>query len=139
MNDPAVIGAHQNMMSINSCVEVDLLGQVCSESMGSKHYSGTGGQVDFVRGANCSSGGRAFIAMHSTAKRGTLSKIKPVLSHGSVVTTSKNDVDTIVTEYGVARLRGKTAGQRAKALIEIAHPDFRDELRAEAKKMNLMI
>jgi acyl-CoA hydrolase len=139
VNDPAVIGAHKNMMSINSCVEVDLLGQVCSESVGRMHYSGTGGQVDFVRGANSSIGGRAFIAMHSTAKRGTLSKIKPVLSHGSVVTTSKNDVDTIVTEYGIARLRGKTAGQRAKALIEIAHPDFRDELRAEAKKMNLMI
>jgi acyl-CoA hydrolase len=77
--------------------------------------------------------------MQSTAKKGTMTKIKPILTHGSVVTTSKNDVDTIVTEFGVARLRGKTAGQRAKSLIEIAHPDFRDQLRFEAKKMNLMI
>ena len=139
VNDPAVIATHSKMMSINSCVEVDLLGQVSSESMGSKHYSGTGGQVDFVRGATHSEGGRSFIAMQATAKKGMLTKIKPMLSHGSVVTTSKNDVDTIVTEYGIARLRGKTAGQRARALIEIAHPDFREELRFEAKKMNLMI
>lgn len=139
VNDPAVIASHRKMMSINSCVEVDLLGQVCSESMGRAHYSGTGGQVDFVRGATHSQDGRSFIAMQSTAKRGAVTKIKSVLTHGSVVTTSKNDVDTIVTEHGIARLRGKTAGQRAKALIEIAHPDFRDELRFEAKKMNLMI
>lgn len=139
VNDPMVIAAHQKMMSINSCIEVDLLGQVCSESMGKAHYSGSGGQVDFVRGATQSAGGRSFIAMHATAKGGTLSKIKPILTAGSVVTTSKNDVDTIVTEFGKVRLKGKTAGQRAKALIEIAHPEFREELEYQAKKMNLMI
>ncbi len=139
VNDPAVIAMHDNMMSINSCVEVDLLGQVCSESIGPLHFSGTGGQVDFVRGANNSKNGRSFITMYSSAKGGSLSKIKPILTHGSVVTTSKNDVDSIVTEYGIANLKGKTAGQRAKALIGLAHPDFRDELRFEAKKMNLII
>ena len=139
VNNPEVIALHSNMVSVNSCIEVDLLGQVCSESMGSSHYSGTGGQVDFIRGANASKGGKSFIAMHSTAKKGILSKIKPVLSHGSIVTTSKNDVDTIVTEYGLVRLKGKTASQRAKALIGIAHPDFRDELIFEAKKINLIV
>jgi acyl-CoA hydrolase len=139
VNDPQVIAQHKNFMSINSCVEVDLLGQVCSESMGQAHYSGTGGQVDFVRGANMSSGGKSFIAMYSTAKKGTMSKIKPILTHGSVVTTSKNEVDYIATENGMVRLKGKTAGQRAKALIEIAHPDFKDELMFEARKMNLIV
>jgi acyl-CoA hydrolase len=139
VNDPQIIAKHENFMSINSCVEVDLLGQVCSESMGREHYSGTGGQVDFVRGANLSSGGKSFIAMYSTAKRGTMSKIKPVLTHGSVVTTSKNEVDYIATENGLVRLKGKTASQRAKALIGIAHPDFRDELVYEAKKLNLIV
>jgi acyl-CoA hydrolase len=138
VNNPEIIKLHDNMISVNSCIEVDLLGQVCSESMGNKHYSGTGGQVDFVRGANASPGGRSYIAMHSTVKN-KISKIKPILTHGSVVTTSKNDVDTIVTEYGTARLKGKTASQRAKALIELAHPDFRDELKFQAKKMNLIV
>ena len=138
-NNPSVIGMHDNVVSVNSCLEVDLLGQVCSESIGSRHYSGTGGQVDFVRGCNLSKGGQSFIAMHSTAKGDSISKIKPILTAGSVVTTSKNEVDHIVTEYGIAALRGKTAGQRAKALIAIAHPDFRHELTVAAKKMNLMI
>lgn len=139
VNNPAVIGAHDNFVSVNSCLEVDLLGQVCSESIGSGHYSGTGGQVDFVRGCTLSKGGQSFIAIHSTAKGGTMTKIKPVLTEGAVVTTSKNEVDKIVTEYGIASLKGKTAGERAKALIAIAHPDFRAELTAAAKKMNLMI
>jgi acyl-CoA hydrolase len=139
VNDPNVIATHENFISINACLEIDLLGQVCSESIGYKNFSGTGGQVDFVRGAAKSKGGKAFIAMYSTAKKGTISKVKPVLTEGSVVTTSKNDVDYIVTEYGVVKLKGKTAGQRAKELIRIAHPDFRDELMHAAKKMNLMI
>lgn len=139
VNEPNIICLNDNMVSINACLEVDLLGQVCSESMGPRNFSGTGGQVDFVRGANRSKGGKSFLAMYSTAKNDTLSKIKPVLTEGSVVTTSKNDVDHIVTEYGVARLKGKTASERAKALIEIAHPKFREELLAAAKKMNLMV
>lgn len=139
VNDPAVIGQHSRFISVNACLEVDLLGQVCSESLGPMNYSGTGGQVDFVRGAAQSPGGKSFIAMAATAKGGTLTKIKPLLTPGSVVTTSKNDVDHIVTEYGVAQLKGKTAGQRAKALIGLAHPDFRDELTFEAKRMNMII
>jgi len=139
VNDPRVIGSHENFISVNSCLEVDLLGQVCSESLGYRNFSGTGGQVDFVRGAALSPGGKSFIAMYSTAKNGSLSKIRPTLTPGSVVTTTKNDVDHIVTEFGVTRLKGKTAGQRAKALIGLAHPAFRDELTMEARKMNLII
>lgn len=139
VNDPYVIGQIDNFISVNSCLEVDLLGQVCAESIGPKHYSGSGGQVDFVRGCNRSKGGKSFIAISSTAKGGTVTKIKPTLSPGAAVTTGKNDVDYIVTEFGIARLRGKTAGERAKALISVAHPDFRDQLTFEARKMNLMV
>ena len=139
VNNPFVIGQIDDFISINSCLEVDLLGQVCAESIGPTHFSGSGGQVDFVRGCNISKGGKSFIAMGSTAKGGTLSKIKPTLTPGAVVTTLKNDVDYIVTEYGVAHLRGRTAGERAKALIAIAHPDFREELTKQAKEMHLMI
>lgn len=139
VNNPNTIAQLDNFISVNSCLEIDLLGQVCSESIGYKNFSGTGGQVDFIRGCAMSKGGKSFIAINSTAKGGTMSKIKPILTPGAVVTTSKNDVDYIVTEYGVVRLRGKSAGQRAKALISIAHPQFREELTAEAKKMNLMI
>ena len=139
VNDPYVIGKLDNFVSINAGLEIDFLGQVCSESIGWKPYSGTGGQLDFVRGSAVSKGGKSFIAMNSTAKGGTISKIKPILTPGAAVTTTKNDIDNVVTEYGIARLKGKTAGQRAKALIEIAHPKFRDELTFEAKKMNLMI
>lgn len=138
-NNPNVIAMNNNVVSINACLEVDLLGQVCSESLGYKNFSGTGGQVDFVRGANLSQGGQSFIATYSTAKKDTITKIKPVLTEGAVVTTPKNDVDQIVTEYGVAKLRGKTASERAKALIAIAHPNFREELLFAAKKMNLMV
>ena len=139
VNNPFVIGQIDDFISINSCLEVDLLGQVCAESIGPTHFSGSGGQVDFVRGCNISKGGKSFIAMGSTAKGGSLSKIKPTLTPGAVVTTLKNDVDYIVTEYGVAHLRGRTAGERAKALIAIAHPDFREELTKQAKEMHLMI
>jgi len=139
VNNPYVIAKLKNFISVNSCMEVDFLGQVCAESIGSKHFSGTGGQVDFVRGCNLSSGGKSFIAMASTAKSDSISKIKPILTPGAAVTTGKNDVDYIVTEYGVAHLRGKTAGERAKALIQIAHPKFQEELLYEAKKMNLVV
>ena len=137
VNDPAVIARHPNFISVNSAVEVDFYGQVCAESIGSSHISGTGGQADFVRGATRSKGGKSFIALPSTAGKGTVSRIRPVLTEGAVVTTSKNDVDYIVTEYGVAKLRGKTLSQRTKALIEIAHPDFRDELREQARRMHI--
>lgn len=139
VNNPYTIGQFDNFISVNSCVEIDFLGQVCAESIGYKNFSGTGGQLDFVRGCGLSKGGKSFIAINSTAKKGAISKIKPTLTPGSVVTTGKNDVDYIVTEYGIVQLKGKTAGQRAKALISIAHPDFREELTAEAKKMNLII
>lgn len=105
VNNPYTIGQIDNFISVNSCIEVDLLGQVCAESIGSVHFSGSGGQMDFVRGCNLSKGGKSFIAIGSTAKKGTVSKIKPVLSPGACVTTGKNDVDYIVTEYGAVKLR----------------------------------
>ncbi|MBO5556265.1 MAG: 4-hydroxybutyrate--acetyl-CoA CoA transferase [Oscillospiraceae bacterium] len=139
VNDPAVICQNDNMISINAALEVDLWGQVCAESVGTKHMSGSGGQVDYVRGACQSRGGKSFIAFSSTAKGGTISKIKPILTPGAVCTTSKNDVDYVVTEYGIAHLRGRSLGERARQLIAIAHPDFRDELSFEAKKRGILI
>lgn len=139
VNDPAVISQHPNFISINAALEVDFFGQVCAESIGTRHVSGSGGQVDYVRGAIQSKGGKSFIAFPSTAKGGTTSRIAPTLTPGAIVTTSKNDVDYIVTEYGLAKLRGKTLSQRAKALISIAHPKFRDELTFRAKKQNIII
>ena len=138
VNDPNVICKNDNMISINAAVEVDLWGQVCAESIGTKHLSGTGGQVDFVRGACQSRGGKSFIAFTSTAKGGTISKIQPILTPGALCTTSKNDVDYIVTEYGIAQLRGLSLSKRVKNLISIAHPDFRDELTFEAKKRGMI-
>jgi len=134
-NDPYIAGQNDNLMSINASLQVDLLGQCGSESIGHLPYSGTGGQVDFVRAANRSRGGKSFIVLPSTAKDNTISRIVPTLSPGTHATTSKNDVNYVVTEYGVAQLRGKSARQRAEALIAIAHPDFRAELRAEASRM----
>ena len=139
VNDPNVICQNDNVISINAALEVDLWGQVCAESVGTKHMSGSGGQIDYVRGACQSRGGKSFIAFSSTAKNGTISKIKPILTPGAVCTTSKNDVDCIVTEYGIARLRGRSLSERAKQLIAIAHPDFRDELTFEARKRGIMI
>ena len=139
VNDPNVICRNDNMISINAAIEVDLWGQVCAESVGTKHMSGSGGQVDYVRGACQSRGGKSFIAFASTAKGGTISKICPTLAAGAVVTTSKNDVDYVVTEYGLAHLRGKSLGERAKQLIAIAHPDFRDQLTFEAKKRGMLV
>lgn len=141
VNDPNVICQNDNMISINAAVEVDLFGQVCAESIGTRHLSGTGGQVDFVRGACQSKGGKSFIAFASTAqtKSGIVSKIQPILTPGGICTTSKNDVDYIVTEYGIAQLRGLSLAKRVRQLISIAHPDFRDELTFEAKKRGMMI
>ena len=128
VNDPYVVGQNDNLVSINSCVQVDLMGQVASETVGLMQISGIGGQVDFVRGAKLSKGGRSIIAISSTAAKGKISKIVPLLDTGAAVTTSRTDVDYIVTEYGIAKLRGKTLRERAKALIAIAHPDFQPEL-----------
>ena len=139
VNDPNVICQNDNMISINAALEVDFFGQVCAESVGTKHMSGSGGQVDYVRGACQSKGGKSFIAFTSTAKDDTISKIKPILTPGAIVTTSKNDVDYIVTEYGIAHLRGHSLGERTKQLIAIAHPNFRDELTFEAKKRGILI
>ena len=137
-NDPFLAGQNDNLHAINATMQIDLLGQCGSESLGFKPYSGTGGQADFVRAANRSNGGKAFIVLPSTAKDDTITRIVPTLSAGTHVTTSKNDINYVVTEHGVAQLRGKSAKQRAEALIGIAHPDFRGELREAAKKMNLL-
>ncbi|HEY0062976.1 MAG TPA: acetyl-CoA hydrolase/transferase C-terminal domain-containing protein [Telluria sp.] len=134
-NDPYIAGQNDKLMSINASLQVDLLGQCGSESIGHLPYSGTGGQVDFVRAANRSRGGKSFIVLPATAKDGTISRIVPTLAPGTHATTSKNDVNYVVTEFGVAQLRGKSAKERAQALIAIAHPDFRAELRAAANKM----
>ncbi len=139
VNDPKVIAQHQDFVSVNAAVEVDFFGQVCAESLGTRHISGTGGQVDYVRGAVESKGGKSFIAFPSTAKKGTVSRIRPVLTEGAIVTTGKNDVDYIVTEYGVAKLRGKTLSERTKALIQIAHPNFREELLFAARERKILI
>ncbi len=139
VNDPKVIAQHPDFISVNAAVEVDFFGQVCAESVGTRHLSGTGGQVDYVRGAIESKGGKSFIAFPSTAAKGSASRICSTLSEGAIVTTSKNDVDHIVTEYGIAKLRGKTLSQRTKALIGIAHPKFREELTFAAKKRNILI
>ena len=139
VNDPEVICKNDNMISINAALEVDFFGQVCAESVGTKHMSGSGGQVDYVRGACQSKGGKSFIAFTSTAKGGTISKIKPILTPGAICTTSKNDVDYIVTEYGIAHLRGRSLSDRTRQLIAIAHPNFRDELTFEAKKRGILI
>ncbi len=131
-NNPAVICQNKNMVAINAALEVDLLGQVCSDTLGQDQYSGVGGQVDFVRGARLSEGGKAVIVLTSTARNGTVSRIVPTLKHGAVVTTSRNDVDYVVTEYGAAQLHGKTVRERMRTLIDIAHPDFREDLEKKA-------
>jgi len=137
-NDPYLAGQNDNLHAINATMQIDFLGQCGSESLGSAPYSGTGGQTDFVRAANRSNGGKAFIVLPSTAKMDTISRIVPVLSPGTHVSTSKNDVNYVVTEYGVAQLRGKAARQRCEALIGIAHPNFRAELRDAARRMKLL-
>ncbi len=137
-NDPYLAGKNDNLVAINATLQIDLLGQCGSESLGHRPYSGTGGQSDFVRGANRSRGGKAFIVLPSTAKDDSITRIVPVLSPGTHVSTSKNDINYVVTEFGVAQLRGKSAKQRAQELISIAHPDFRAELAESARKLNLL-
>lgn len=137
-NDPYLAGQNDNLVAINATLQIDLLGQCGSESLGPTPYSGTGGQSDFVRAANRSKGGKAFIVLPSTAKDDSISRIVPTLTPGTHMSTSKNDINYVVTEFGVAQLRGKSAKQRAQELIAIAHPSFHAELRAEAKKLNLL-
>ena len=134
VNDPYVVAQNDDLISINSCVQIDLMGQVASESVGLKQISGTGGQVDFVRGASASKGGVSIMAFPSTAAKGTVSKIVPFLDHGTAVTTCRCDVDYAVTEYGIAHLKGETLRTRARNLIAIAHPDFRAPLIEEFEK-----
>lgn len=138
VNDPRVIGEEDNMVSINATTEIDFLGQCASETIQGRYYSSSGGQADFAKGAMFAKNGKGFICLHSTAKNGTVSRIQPQLSLRSVVTTSKNSVDHVVTEYGVAKLRGKCLSKRTQELINIAHPDFRDELTFTAKQWGLL-
>lgn len=128
VNDPVVISRQNKMVSINSCLQVDFNGQVNSESMGTHQFSGIGGQLDYVRGACMCPNGKSILAMPSTAKHGTISRIVPVFEPGTTVTTPRTDVHYIVTEYGAVNLRGKSLRERAKLLISIAHPDFRESL-----------
>lgn len=137
-NHPFNVSQNDKMVAINSAIEVDISGQVCSDSIGTYIYSGFGGQVDFIRGAAHSKGGKPIIAIPSTAKQGEISRIVPYLKQGAGVVTSRADVKHIVTEYGVAYLHGKNLQERTKALINVAHPDFRDDLIKEAKNRNLL-
>ena len=137
-NDPYLAGQNDKLVAINATLQIDLLGQCGSESLGPAPYSGTGGQVDFVRAANRSRGGKAFIVLPSTAKDDQISRIVPTLTPGTHVTTGKNDINYVVSEYGVAQLRGKTARQRAQEMISIAHPDFRAGLREAARGLGLL-
>jgi len=130
-NNVMIAGKVNNLISINSALQVDLFGQVCADTLGYQQYSGVGGQVDFVRASSISPGGKSIIALPSTNKKNTISRIVSKLSEGTCVTTSRNDVHYVVTEYGIANLRGKTIRQRAEALIDIAHPDFRDQLKMD--------
>jgi acyl-CoA hydrolase/GNAT superfamily N-acetyltransferase len=134
INDPIRIARQHRMVAINSALQVDLTGQVCADSIGTQFYSGIGGQVDFIRGASMCPGGKPIIALPSTAREGTVSRIAPILNEGAGVVTSRGDVRYIVTEYGVADLLGKSIRERAVALISVAHPDFRAELLSEAKE-----
>lgn len=138
VNDPRNIGAEPNFVSINATLQVDLFGQCASESLGSHYWSGSGGQADFARGAQYSEGGDGFVVLRSTAKDGSISRITPTLNPGAIVTTVKNTVDNVVTEHGVAELRGRTLSERARALIAVAAPEHRDHLNREAAEMGLL-
>ncbi|MEE4358783.1 MAG: GNAT family N-acetyltransferase [Desulfococcaceae bacterium] len=136
VNDPKIVSLNDNMVSISSALEVDLTGQVCSDSVGHRFYSGVGDQANFIRGAAMSKGGFSIIALPSTAKNGSISRIIPTLSEGAGVATLRGDVNFVVTEYGIAQLRGKSIYQRVMELAQIAHPDFRGELVQSAKKLH---
>jgi acetyl-CoA hydrolase len=138
VNDPFVIAKNNKMIAINSALQVDLTGQVCADSIGTKFFSGYGGQLDFIRGASRSEGGKPIIALPSTAKNDTISRIATQLAAGAGVTTSRGDVHYIVTEYGVADLYGRCVQERVKALIGIAHPNFREELEEYALKQKFL-
>jgi 4-hydroxybutyrate CoA-transferase len=135
-NNPFIISRNEKMVAINSSIQVDITGQVCSDSMGTAIYSGFGGQVDFIRGAAASKGGKPIIALPATAKNGTISRIAPVLTLGAGVVTSRADVHYVVTEFGVASLHGKNLRQRAEALLAIAHPKFHNELNDALRKQH---
>lgn len=143
VNDPAVIGENDNQVSINTTIEIDLTGQCASESLGTRQFSGTGGQADTAIGAQNSKGGMSFITLystvnarnHETGEREEISKIVPTLKPGAAVSLSRNDVDYVVTEYGCVHLRGTTISERVELLISIAHPKFRDQLREDARKL----
>ncbi|NJO63621.1 MAG: 4-hydroxybutyrate--acetyl-CoA CoA transferase, partial [Richelia sp. RM2_1_2] len=135
VNSPCVIAQNDNMKSINAAIEVDLTGQINSESMCGQHWSGPGGQLDFVRGAYESRGGMSFIALYSTAKSGTVSRIVPLLT--GAVTDPRIDAHIIVTEYGMVNLKGKSLCERARALINIAHPKFREQLTNNAYEIGI--
>jgi acyl-CoA hydrolase len=135
VSDPRNISMNDNMVAINSALEIDLTGQVCADSLGHKFYSGIGGQADFIRGAALARNGRPIIALPSTAKKGSVSRIVPVLSSGAGVVTTRGDVHYVVTEYGIAYLHGKNVRERALALINVAHPDYRPALLEEAKRL----
>ena len=137
VNDPRIIGQNDHFISVNSGLAVDLTGQVCSESIGSRMYSGTGGQNDFAEGASYSKGGRSVICVKATKKNNTISSIVAQHATGSVVTLSRNTVDYIITEYGIAPMRGRSVRQRVENLIAVAHPDFRAELRKQANELHL--
>ncbi|RED52097.1 acetyl-CoA hydrolase/transferase family protein [Aestuariispira insulae] len=137
VNNPAVIRKNKNLISVNAAIQVDLSGQVNSESINGREFSGTGGQLDFVRGAFESPGGKSFIALHSTAKGGSISRIVPHLAE-STVTDPRMDTHYVVTEFGAVDMKGKSLGERARALINIAHPDFRDDLSARARERGLI-
>lgn len=137
VNDPYVIGQNSRMVSINTTLEVDLGGQCCSESIGHRQFSGTGGQADTAIGAQLSPEGKSIIALYSTAKGDSISKIVPTLTPGAVVSLSRNDVDYVVTEYGAAELRGTSIRERVKQLVGVAHPKFRAWLQEEADKMQI--
>ena len=138
VNDPHLIAQNHRMTAINSALAVDLTGQVCADSIGTQVYSGFGGQLDFMRGASRSPGGRPIIALPSTARGGGTSRIVDTLAEGSGVVTTRADVHLVVTEHGVARLFGKSLRERAQALIAVAHPDFREDLRRSARRRHLL-
>jgi len=138
VNDPRVIAQERNFVSINATIAVDFLGQCASETIEGQYYSSSGGQADFARGAMYSEGGQGFIVLHSTAKGGTVSKIVPQLAPGDVVTTLKNTVDKVVTEWGVAELRGHSVRERTHSLIAVAHPDHRDQLTHAARNLGYL-
>ncbi len=137
-NDPANIARNNSLISVNATIEVDLTGQCCSESMGPQQFSGTGGQADFARGAFNSPGGKSFIAFYSTARGGDVSRVVPMLTEGAAVTTPRQEVHYLASEYGCALMKGKSIPERARAIIGLAHPRYRDWLTGEAKKLGYL-